>query len=174
MAGDARAVRIRRGPDGGGSTGPPAFVPGSVVASRPLANTAGGSRALRMFLFFLVGLAVIYAFFMGYAVTSLAAASDTTVEAILTGAVVVALGVGWWVTLGQAPTLAYVEGAQLVVRERTGRNRRFRTDQLRINLLRSNPSGFLSPEPTDFVELSVPHGSRRTYLVGSHFFDFAH
>lgn len=174
MAGGARAVRIRRGPESGGSAGAPGPAASPVVASRPYANTAGGSRAFRMFLFFLVGLAVIYAFFMGYAVTSLAAATDGTVEVVLTVSVVAALGVGWWVTLGQAPTVAYVEGDQLVVRERTGRNRRFRTDELRINLLRSNPSGFLSPEPTDFVELSEPHGSRRTYLVGSHFFDFAH
>ncbi len=174
MAGDARAVRIRRGPDGGTSVADTASAVVPSVASRPHPNAAGGARALRMFLFFLVGLAVIYAFFLGYAVTSLSRASNGSVEAVLTISVVVALGVGWWVTLGQAPTLAYVEGAQLVVRERTGRNRRFRTDELRIHLLRTNPASLLSPEPTEFVELSVPRGSRRTYLVGSHFFDFAH
>jgi hypothetical protein len=137
-------------------------------------NSAGNSRAYRTFLLFLVGLAVIYAIFMSLAVTSVATGTDSAVEAVLTIAVAVALIIGWAVTLGQTPTMAWVEGGQLVVRERTGRSRRFPTDTVRIHVLRTNGTSLFGAEPTEFVEVSVPRGPRRTYLVAAHFFDFAH
>jgi hypothetical protein len=177
MAGAARAVRIRRDTDGSLAVESPVKVPVAVAATgvgRRFTNTAGSSRALRTFLFFLVALAVIYAIFMSFAVQSAVSGANSTVEAILTASVAVALGIGWWVTLGQAPTTAYVQGDKLVVHERTGRARRFPMDGLRVTMLRTNGRGFLGPEPTEFVELSVPGGPHHTYLVGSHFFDFAH
>lgn len=123
---------------------------------------------------FLVCLAVIYAVFIDLAVRSYSSTGSLSVEVILTVAVGVSLVVGWWVTLGQAPTVAWVEGNYLVVRDRLGRTRRFSRDRLRINVLRTNGTGFLGQDPTEFVELGVPGGQPRTYLVGTHFFDFAH
>ena len=177
MAGAARAVRIRRDNDApsGGETPARTGNPSAGAVSGPrVQNSAGSSRAFRMFLFFLVGLAVIYGLFMGFAVTSAAPGTNDAIEGVLTASVAVALVVGWWVTLGQAPTAAYIDGHHLVVRDRIGRSRRFPVDGLRVSLLRSNASGFLGPEPTEFVEVSVPRGPHHTYLVGSHFFDFAH
>ncbi|MCI4347293.1 MAG: hypothetical protein L3J97_01575, partial [Thermoplasmata archaeon] len=68
----------------------------------------------------------------------------------------------------------WLERDELVVRERTGRLRRFPKDDLRIQVLRSNGAGFLGPTPTEYVEVATLYGVRRTYLVGIHFFDFAH
>jgi hypothetical protein len=171
MAGAARAVRIRREADASLSASTTRAVQG---AGQRYRNPAGSSRALRTFLLFLVALAVIYGVFMGFAVTSAAAGTNSAIEVVLTLSVAVALVIGWWVTLGQAPTTAYVEAGELVVRERTGRTRRFPIDGLRVTMLRSNDAGFLGSDPTEFVQLSAPHGPRRTYLVGTHFFDFAH
>lgn len=148
---------------------PPAGAPG-----RRFTNEAGGSRAFRTFLVFLFALVVIYAVFMGYAVTNVASGTNGAVEGVLTAAVAVALAVGWFVTLGQAPRMAWVEVGELVVRPRLGKDRRYPTDTVRIHVLRSNGPGFLGMDPTEFVEVSLPGGPRRTYLVGTHFFDFAH
>jgi hypothetical protein len=144
------------------------------MSGRRFTNSAGSSRAYRTFLLFLVALAVIYAVFMGYAVSSTVTGTNYAVEGVLTASVAVGLIIGWWVTLGQAPTMAWVENGQLVVRGRIGGARRFPTDAVRIHVMRSNGVGFLGPEPTEFVEVSLPQGLRRTYLVGTHFFDFAH
>ncbi|MGC2290131.1 MAG: hypothetical protein WA688_09805 [Thermoplasmata archaeon] len=181
MAGAARAVRIPR--DGDGSSiaveppsslrSPPPSTTSPGTVSRRFTNSAGSSRALRTFLFFLVALAVIFGVFMDFAVTSVVSGTNYAVEAILTVSVAVALIIGWFVTLGQAPSVAWVQNGQLVVRERTGRTRRFPTDTVRIHVLRSNDPGPFGPEPTEFVELSAPGGARRTYLVATHFFDFA-
>lgn len=122
---------------------------------------------------FLVGIAAIYGVFMGLAVRSSVDGSNDVVEAILTAAMAVALVIGWFVTLGQAPTAAWVENGQLVVKERTGRFRRFPTGSVHVRVVRSNGAGPFGPEPTEFVEVSVPRGARHTYLVGTNFFDFA-
>jgi hypothetical protein len=177
MADAARAVRIRRAaatPPGAEAPlpGTPSDTP-VLPTGRRRPNRAGGQRAFRTFLVFVVGLAAIYALFLAYDVAVAPAATEATVSGFLTVSVVLALAVGWWVTLGQTPTVAWVERGELVVRERTGRLRRFPTDDLRIHVLRPNGSGLLGPEPTEFVELSVPGGPRRTYLVGARFFDFA-
>ena len=141
---------------------------------RRVPNSAGTSRASRTFIFFLVALAAIYAVFLSYAVTSSTTGAGSAVEGILTVSVVVALAVGWVVTLGQTPTMAWVEYGELVVRERTGRMRRFPMDNLRVHVLRSNGSGFLGPSPTEYVEVAASGAPGRTYLVAAHFFDFAH
>lgn len=178
MASAARAVRIRREEAETPSSGQAAPSPGTGTALSPpgrrFANVAGSNRALRTFLLFLVCLAVIYAVFINLAVRSSSSTGSLSVEAILTGAVGVSLVVGWWVTLGQAPTVAWTEGSYLVVRDRFGRSRRFARDRLQIHVLRTNGTGFLGRDPTEFVELGVPGGRSRTYLVGTHFFDFAH
>jgi hypothetical protein len=178
MAGAARAVRIPRDGDGSSIAVEPsnrtASASAPAAAGRRFENSAGSSRAYRTFLFFLVALAVIYGVFISLAVTRVANGTNVAVEVVLTASVAVALVIGWAVTLGQAPSAAWVENRQLVVRERTGRSRRFPTDTLRIHVLRTNPTGLFGGEPTEFVEVSVPRGSRRTYLVGEHFFDFAH
>ncbi|MFZ0830905.1 MAG: hypothetical protein WCB18_08690 [Thermoplasmata archaeon] len=177
MAGAARAVRIRRDTDGSIAVETPtgtAQAVASRAAGQRFTNSAGSTRALRTFLMFLIALAAIYAVFMEFAVTSAATGANTTVEAVLTAAVAIALIFGWWVTLGQAPTVAYVQGDKLVVHERTGHHRRFPLEGLRVTLLRSNSRGLLGPDATEFVELSIAGGVHHTYLVGTHFFDFAH
>jgi hypothetical protein len=177
MAGSARAVRIARQGDGTAiavESSPVAGAGPTLRASTPhFPNSAGSSRALRTFLVFLVGLAVIYGLFMGLAVRTADVSASYLVEEVLTAAVAIALVVGWFVTLGQAPAAAWVENGQLVVRERTGRSRRFPVATARFLVLRTNGVGPLGPEPTEFVEVSVPRGAGRTYLVGAHFFDFA-
>jgi hypothetical protein len=147
---------------------------GAGPPTRRFTNVAGSSRALRTFLLFVVLLAVIYGVFMDLAVTSVVNGTNYAVEGILTASVAVALVVGWFVTLGQTPSAAWVENGQLVVLGRMGRPRRFPTDTVRIHVLRSNGAGLFGPEPTEFVEISLAGGTRRTYLVGTHFFDFAH
>jgi hypothetical protein len=136
-------------------------------------NSGGSSRAYRTFLLFLVALAVIYGVFLGIAVHDSSNGGSAEVEAILTGAVAVALVFGWFVTLGQAPSMAWVENGDLVVRDRLGRSRHYPTSSLRVHALRSNGAGLFGPEPTEFVEVSVPGGRHSTYLVTAHFFDFA-
>jgi hypothetical protein len=177
MAGAARAVRIRRDGDGSSianeSAPSPAPTLSAATPGRRYPNSAGSARAFRTFLLFVVALAVIYGVFMDFAVTSVVSGTNYAVEAVLTLSVGVALVVGWFVTLGQAPSQAWVERGQLMVRGRTGTTRRFPTDTMRIHVLRSNGIGLFGPEPTEFVEVSVPGGARRTYLVGTHFFDFA-
>jgi hypothetical protein len=177
MASSARAVRIRRDPGGSLAVETPATLGGASTTGTlgpRHRNDAGSTRAFRTFLFFLVALAVIYGVFISFAAQSASNGANSTVEAVLTASVAVALVVGWWVTLGQAPTVAYVQGDHLVVQSRTGRARRFPMDGLRVTMMRTNGRGFLGPDPTEFVELSAPGGPRQTYLVGSHFFDFAH
>jgi hypothetical protein len=177
MAGAARAVRIPRQGDGSSiaveSVAEHRVMAAAVPDSPRFTNSAGSSRAHRTFLFFLAALAVIYGVFLGLAVRSAAGGANYGVEEILTASVAVALVIGWFVTLGQAPVAAWVENGQLIVRDRTGRTGRFPADTVEIRVLRSNGTGPFGPEPTDFVEVSVPRGGRRTYLVGAHFFDFA-
>jgi hypothetical protein len=136
-------------------------------------NSGGSSRAFRTFVFFLVALAVIYGVFLGIAVHNSTSGTGTEVEAILTAAVAVALVFGWYVTLGQAPSMAWLESGHLVVRNRFGRSRHFPTDSLQIHVLRSNGAGLFGPEPTEYVEVSAQATRRSTYLVSAHFFDFA-
>ena len=177
MAGAARAVRIPREGDGSSIAVESAAALTESAARPPpsprFRNSAGSSRAFRTLILFLVGLAVIYGLFMGVAVRTSMGGSNDLVEAILTAATAVSLVVGWVVTLGQAPAAAWVEHGQLVVQERMGRPRRFPVPGVQIRVVRTNGVGPLGPEPTEFVELSVPRGARRTYLVGAHFFDFA-
>jgi hypothetical protein len=177
MAGAARAVRIPREGDSPGSAPDGASGASSGAAptssGRRFPNTAGSARAYRTLLFFIVALAVIYGVFLDLAIVSVTSGTNYTVEAILTIAVILAAIVGWFVTLGQTPSEAWLENGQLVVRERTGRTRRFARDGLRMHVVRSSPGGLLGPDPTEFVELSVASGRRHTYLVGESFFDFA-
>ena len=136
-------------------------------------NSAGYDRAFRTLVLFIIALAAIYAVFMVYSATAAVTGGTPVVPVTLTISVVVVLVVGWWVTLGQAPKTAWLEAGELVVRERTGRVRRFPMAALRIHVLRSNGVGLLGPVPTEFVEVAAPGGPRGTYLVGTHFFDFA-
>ncbi|MCI4353399.1 MAG: hypothetical protein L3K14_08500 [Thermoplasmata archaeon] len=178
MAGRTWAVRIRRDEnvpgDSGAASEPADRAPSTPPSGRRVSNSAGSSRAFRTFLLFVVALGAIYGVFLAYSATSSVTGGSPSVAGILTGSVVVALVVGWWVTLGQTPTVAWLERGELVVRERTGRLRRFPRDDLRIHVLRTNGGGFLGPTPTEFVEVATIGGARRTYLVGIHFFDFAH
>jgi hypothetical protein len=177
MGGSTRTVRIPRKGDGSSIAEEPSTEPGSasapMVSSKHFTNSAGGTRAFRTFLLFLVGLAAIYGLFLGLAVRDTSAATGTSVEEVLTAAVAVSLVVGWLVTLGQAPAAAWIANGQLVVRERTGRSRRFPAATVRFHVLRTNGVGPFGPDPTEFVEVSAPGGGRRTYLVGAGFFDFA-
>lgn len=177
MAGAARAVRIRREvdatsvptttPTAAGAAGPP------VTSSRRMVNSAGTARAYRTFVVFLVAFAIVYGVFLSIAATSVSNGTNYPVEVFLTVATAVGLVVGWWVTLGQAPISAGVENGELVVRPRIGRPKRFGTGTLRLHVLRTNGAGWFGPEATEFVEVSTLRGVRRTYLVGTHFFDFA-
>jgi hypothetical protein len=177
MGGPTRAVRIPRKGDGSSIAEEPSAEKGSasapVVPGHRFTNSAGGARAFRTFLLFLVGLAAIYGLFLGLAVRTASAATSMSVEEVLTAAVAVSLVVGWLVTLGQAPAAAWIENGQLIIRERTGRSRRFPAATVRFHVLRTNGVGPFGPEPTEYVEVSAPHGGRRTYLVGANFFDFA-
>lgn len=176
MAGAARAVRIPRageGPAATESSTEAVLTPAPRSTEHRFTNAAGSSRAFRTFVFFLVALAVIYAVFLDLAVSSSTGGSNYSVEEVLTAAVVISLGIGWFVTFGQTPSGAWVEGGQLVVHERTGRFRRFPQDDVKFHVLRSNEVGIFGPEPTEYVEVFAPRAGRRTYLVGTHFFDFA-
>ena len=177
MGSSTRAVRIPRQGDGASIAVEPAAESPSAAAPvatrRRMPNSAGSSRAFRTFLIFLIGLAAIYGIFLGVAVRSSSASTSTPVEEVLTVAVVVALAVGWIVTLGQAPTAAWVDDEKLVVRERMGWTRRFPIATVRFHVLRTNGVGLFGPEPTEFVEVSTPRGAGRTYLVGANYFYFA-
>ncbi|HLY76327.1 MAG TPA: hypothetical protein VKT21_00390 [Thermoplasmata archaeon] len=173
MARAARAVRIRRDPGGSVAEESPLIQKRLAAPVQRFTNSDGTSRAFVMFLFFVVLLVAIYGVFLSVALRSSVDGAGTGVEVVLTVSAGAALAVGWWVTLGQAPAMAWIQNGQLVVRERTGRSSRFPTDTLRVQRLRSNGGGIFGKAPTEFVELSSPGRARRTYLVGAHFFDFA-
>jgi len=159
--GAPRAVRIARAPAG---SAPLAFVP----------NTAGQARASNLFLGYLVLLLVIFLVFIGLAYTSPSPGprSDTSAWAVLALlGIGLAIG-GWTITLGRAPRGAVVRGEEIAVRERLGRVRRFPVgDAAHLRVVHHYPAGFLSPEATEMVELVAADRSRRTYLVGSGYFD---
>lgn len=143
-------------------------------AARPISNDAGRTRAFRLFVLFLVALLVLYGAFIAEAAASAPAVrSNSAIYASLTGVVAVALVVGWLVTLGPTPRSAWVDGSHLVVRESLGRLRRFDLGPgFEVRTVRSQRSSPLSPEPTEYAEVSASRGPRRTYLVGQEFFEF--
>jgi hypothetical protein len=158
----SRAVRIARSSRRSGAS--TAFIP----------NHAGERRAWRLFATYLLALAVIYALFLGLALTSPSPGprDDTAAWASLTLLAAALAGGGWTITLGRAPRGAALVGGDLAVRERWGRVRRFPAgSEAHRRVVHHYPSGILGPDATEMVELVAVDRSRRTYLVGEGYFE---
>ncbi len=130
-------------------------------------NVGGRARGSRLFAGFLGILVVIYLAFAALALSATTpGARENPVTWGLFTAVAAALAVwGWTLTLGRVPRAARVAAGHLLVEERPGRVRRFdlSAGDRRV-VLQHYGEGFLSPRPTELVELRGPEG-RRTYLV---------
>jgi hypothetical protein len=119
-------------------------------------------------------LVAIYLVFVGLSLSSpIEGVRDNAFAWGYLSVVTVALAIaGWFLTLGRTPTGAVRRPDELVVRERTGRLRRFPghvLDEPRV--VHRYAASFLGPQPTEFIELRTADGARRTYLVGEGFFE---
>jgi hypothetical protein len=170
-----RAVRIpRSSPPSDTREGPPVgSLPSEPAPGRPpagtehLDNRAGRQRASRLSMIYLVALIVMY---VGFVVLDRTSAGGST-TAVTTGLLVftvvaAALAVGGvLVTLSPAPRRIEVSPAAVVVVEWTGRRRTFPPlEDLRVEVIRRHPAGFLSRDPVETVELTGGR-RRRTYQV---------
>jgi hypothetical protein len=181
MATNPRAVRIARKPsgvsEGTSSPAPPAVLPrdehGDLILPKH-GNRAGLRRARRLLVLYLAGLLVGYG-----AIVALLASSPYV--GVRTNAIlyvflsVLAAGsacAGYLLTVGRAPWTVYVDGSDLVVRERFGRVRRFPIrDDLRVRFTQVSGPSFLSPEPTETVRISTKKIAAHEYVVERGWFD---
>lgn len=161
-----RPVRIPRSAPSA-DVAPP--TPGS--ERRFVPNTAGSTRAWRLFGMFAGFLVVIYLLFVGLAIASPSGGIRSNVAAWGVFTLVAAgfILVGWSITLGRAPRGAWWRDGEIVVQERLGRMRRF-PQSVPTRVAQRYRIGLLGPEPTEFVELQAADGSPRTYLVAEGFF----
>jgi hypothetical protein len=161
--GAARAVRlpVARPVAPPGSDSPVAG-PGDVRA-----NTVALGRARRLVAIYLVALAAMYAAFVAIDLTGPAGGSTATSDGVLIfSGVAAALAVGGLVlTLSPAPRAVEVTSSSLVVIEWTGRRREFPAlEDLRVEVVRRYPAGFLASAEVEAVEISG--GARaRTYQL---------
>jgi hypothetical protein len=140
----------------------------------PHGNRAGFRRARRLLVLYLIGLLIGYA-----TVSSLIASSpyaavrdDWVLYVFLSVLAAVSAIAGYILTVGRAPWAVYVDGRDLVVRERFGRVRRFPIDAgLEVRYTQSSGPSFLSPEPTDTVQIRSRRGRVREYVVEKGRFD---
>ena len=166
-----RAVRISR-PASGTATEPGHRRGGPATRFQP--NRGGTARAWRLFAVYAIALLAIYLLFLALALTSpVEGVRDNALPWLYLSVVTAALAAaGWLLTLGRTPSGAILRSEELVVRERTGRLRRFPAHALseRKVVHRYSPS-LLGPQATEFVELRTSDRGRRTYLVGEGFFE---
>ncbi len=160
-----RPIRIPRSLDG--TDGSPADTKGS-GSGEYRENRGGTTRALRVYLLFLLVLVVLYATFLGLALTSSSPGLSTN-YAVLAGFSAIALAlaiVGWFITLGRAPRGVRFKTSETMITERTRRVRRFPpAPSLTVRVVGRYPSNLLSPEPTELVELLTETHGTRVYLV---------
>ena len=133
------------------------------------ANSAGETRAIRLFVLFLVLLGAIFLTFVALAIASPSPGVRSNLDGWAALSIVaLALVVGGWViTLGRTPRAVARRDSEVVVRERLGRLRHFALDDVgRARVAYRNPASFLGPEPTEVVEIVSREGGRRTYLLG--------
>jgi hypothetical protein len=184
MATNPRAVRIARkpSPDPDGAVAPAAPSAPALGARDEFGdlllpkhgNRAGLRRARRLLLLYLAGLLVGYG-----AIVALLASSPY--EGVRTNTIlylflsVLAAGsacAGYLLTVGRAPWAVYVDSADLVVRERFGRVRRFPIDDsLRVRFTQTSGPSFLSPEATETVRISTKKIPAHEYVVERGWFD---
>jgi hypothetical protein len=167
-----RTVRIPRStaPARPGPAAPSAAPASELTVEHPVdhrANLAGRQRASRLAMIYLLALIVMYLGFVALDRASAGGSSPAVTTGLLAFTVVaVALAVGGtFVTLSPAPQAVEVAPAAVVVVEWTGRRRRFPPlEDLRVEVVRRYPAGFLSRSPVETVELAGG-GRRRTYQL---------
>jgi hypothetical protein len=169
-----RAVRIPRSPGPPPTPGPDASaVPPSRAAARAAAvdrrpNRAGAQRALRLAGIYLAALAVMYVAFVdldrsGPGGTGTAAETGLLYFTLVAAALAVG---GVLVTLSPVPRAVEVHPSAVVVVEWTGRRRSFPPlEELRVQVVRRYPRGFLSSETVEAVELFDRNGPRTYQLT---------
>ena len=141
------------------------------IAERPVerrTNVAGFQRAFRLTLVYLVGIALIYALFVGYTLrVPIAQGAGAGTDLLLFGIAALAFAiVGSLVALHPVPRAIELTSTAIVVVGRWG----IRTEwtprgELQLRVVRRFAAGLFSSEPVTSVELSVPGRPPRTYLV---------
>jgi hypothetical protein len=141
---------------------------GTERASPAWDNQSGRQRAVRTYGLFLAALLAIYGIFLGSFLT----APETGVRSNLSGyglfsLLLVAIGlIGFVLTVWRAPREIRASDSEIVVRERSGRERRFpRGPGFVVSVLKRYPEGPFSEGPTEMVRVSLPDGTARIYLV---------
>ena len=131
-------------------------------------NVAGFQRAFRLALIYLLGLALVFALFVGVDQTAaVTRGAGAGTDLLLLGIAALAFAVvGTLIALHPAPRTIEVSRTAIVVIGRWGR----RTEwsplvELRLRVVRRFAAGFLSTEPVESIELTVPGRPPRTYLV---------
>ncbi|HEV2450170.1 MAG TPA: hypothetical protein VGU43_07185 [Thermoplasmata archaeon] len=168
MAGASRPVRIRRGgPRVSAETPTVAFGPAMGAPGPGLPNVAALQRSARLFLFFVLLLVALLLVFLGAQLSSPYAAVRTEWPASLALAAIAlfAAAAGYALTLARTPVSVRAEGENLVIRERSGRERRISAGSaLAPSSVRAHPPMLFAREWTETVELEWPGGVRRAYL----------
>jgi hypothetical protein len=137
-------------------------------------NQAGEARARRIFGLFLGVLLVIYAAFAGLA--AFGAGSGLRAAPVAWGiftllAALLALW-GFALTFGKTPRSAQRRDADILVRERLGRIRRFPVESAAsLRVVEHHTASFLGPLATQVVEIQSRERRRSEYLVGERFFE---
>lgn len=156
----ARAVRISRAPS---SSAEP------VAASTGFRrNTGGMTRAVRLFVIYLILLALIYGIFVAALATSRAGLGGIPATApALLSALAVVLGVwGFLITLARTPRGVELRANGFVLTEFFGARRTFDTrGAYDFHVENRYSAGWLSPGPTEMVRLGLPGRAPRRYLV---------
>jgi hypothetical protein len=128
-------------------------------------NRAGWIRARRLFLLFGVTLAGLYVGLVVDAfVVTPGLGSDAVALGIFTLAALGCAAAGASVTIARAPRGVWWTDAEMVVRERFSRPRRYPRD-VASHVARRHPAGLLAPAPTEIVELVPKTGRPMAYLV---------
>src|SRR5215471_2566362 len=150
MAGSSRAVRIAKSSSrSSGSASPepiqPLLPPASGVY---VPNSAGGTRARRLFLLFGTALLVMYVGFLALELSGPAGASLASLGAAIALSLVALIAgvVAYTRTIARAPRGVFQRAAELVVSERGGRVTRFpMTAGFRVEVVERHRSSGLSP-----------------------------
>lgn len=169
MAGASRPVRIRRGgPTVAPETPTVAFGPAVGAPGPGLSNGAALRRSRRLFAFFVLLLVALLLVFLAAQLSSPYAGVRTDWPASLLLAVIAIFAsvAGYALTLARTPVAVRAEGESLVIRERSGRERRIPASAaLSPSSVRAHPPMLFSREWTETVELEWPGGMRRAYLL---------
>jgi hypothetical protein len=126
-------------------------------------------RAYRLFLFFVGSTLLLLLILILLVVTSpTSGVRDNPVDYGLFAAIgLVLIVASYALAMLPAPRAVVRSGEDILVIERTGRVRRLRSDPARLRplVLRRYPAGPLQDGPVVLVEVALPSGSRRAYLV---------